>query len=219
MITKPKSFFLFILLQVVCVGKVYSQIEHNNSLSENIISLSKIIVNSDKYKGLNDLEIVDYFYNEAQKLTGFNQSESLLLLTLATLPYDEVPIQIPLINLSYRIPLPTLDNDFFLGRRSKIPGIILFESSNKIPDKDKIPHFFGNAFLAYSNTYFNFSKFMGILIELFEATLISGSELDLRDLMINDFGAMFGISIRQNRPLKPSDFIKQYSILFFRLYQ
>ncbi|MBU1098897.1 MAG: hypothetical protein KKA84_00725 [Bacteroidetes bacterium] len=141
-----------------------------------------------------------------------------MLLTFATLPYNKVPLKFPILNFPYTIPLPSPNEKFFIERRRHIPGIFLFESSERVMDRDKIPHFFGNAFIAYNSTLFNFSKFLGILIELFEETLISGNELDLRDLMLNGLGAMFGYSLKNDEQFKPSEMIMYYSILYFRLY-
>lgn len=214
---KYYHFIIFVIL-LLFLNKSNCQSANNSSSEENLLALSEFIINSDEYNELNELDKIDKLYLESLRLTENNISEALLLLTFATLPYNKVPLQLPILNFSYMIPLPSPDDFFFIERRRHIPGIVLFESSERVMDRDKIPHFFGNAFIAYNSTLFNFSKFLGILIELFEETLISGNELDLRDLMLNGLGAMFGYSLRNVEQFKPSEMMKYYSILYFRLY-
>ena len=193
---------------------LYSQTNSENTFENNLHSLTNFLNESDNL--ISDLNRIDSLYNKAIELTH-NENEALLLLTFVTLPYREVPIQIPIFGIRYKIPLPSVNNKIFSQKLRKTPGKLFFDSPSS-GDKDKVTHFFGNAFLAHSFGYFNISKFMGIFIELFESTFISSGEFDIRDFMVNGLGNSYGLYLRYVDNYSPGSVFKLYSLYFFRYY-
>ncbi len=164
-------------------------------------------------KHCSDIELLDTIYFKAVRFFNGDISESLLALTFATLPYKEMPLLIPWIGISANLPLPSAADSIYRKKNKNTPKIIVHDSpKNSAGDKDKLPHFFGNAFIAYNLSLFNFSHFLSIFIELFENTFKVEGAVDFRDLSINRFGEIFGDSLRRNNTSVPSEIIKLYSI-------
>ena len=208
-----------ILTKLILAGLIISNVIFAQSdfylkielLSDSIITNRKIILKDDVVKA-------DLLNSQALDLCSNEVSESLLLSTFCTLPYRQIPIKIPLLGISYRIPLPTVSEGKFKEVVSSVPANLFFDTDIHSLDRDKLTHFFGNAFLSYNFPRFNFSKFMGILIELFEESFVSSGEFDLRDMMVNALGAWFGFELHNNPRLQPSSILRQYSLLYFRFY-
>ncbi len=55
-----------------------------------------------------------------------------LALMLATVPYREVPIQIPILNLSLNYPLTSADEETFLKKNENLPRYLFFDSPKMI---------------------------------------------------------------------------------------
>ena len=103
------------------------------------------------------------------------------------------------------------------SKNKNLPKHLFFDSrQNDFGDKDKLTHFFGNAFLAYSISFFNLSKFLGILVELIEDAFSKGGLVDWKDITINHLGELFGSNLDDNKNLLPSEILKIYSILFYK---
>jgi hypothetical protein len=166
---------------------------------------------------IDELALIDTIYMHALNQMEFDHSEALLLLTFATLPFNEFPFEIPLINIQFGIPLPSASDSVFYSKRENLPKNIFFDSpKTNFGDKDKIAHFFGNAFLAYNIGFFNLSKFLGILVELIEEAYSTGGSVDFRDITVNYLGELFGRLLNENENLFPSDVLKIYSIFFYK---
>ena len=127
-----------------------------------------------------------------------------------------MPIRVPFINVRIPLRLPSVGKNLFSTKRENLPGIVYFDSNlNGGQDKDKVAHFYGNAFLAYNVSFFNASKFLGMIVEMFESTFKVSGGIDFRDLQTNHLGEFFGHSLRNNPNLMPSDFFKVYSLFYF----
>ncbi len=219
---RTKSNLLAKLLAVIfilhfSVDPLACQSKNISNFIDHYMSLTNYIISVDERSNPEDqLLYLDSLFTYSVELTG-SVSEALYLLTMTTLPHREIPVKIPLFSLSYNIPLPTLEENIFRERYSKLPSGFLFDSPSQ-GDMDKVSHFFGNAFLSYSIPWFNISEFMGILIELFERSIISVGEFDLRDLMINNLGNAYGKFLRINKEVTPASILKFYSLHYFRLY-
>jgi len=76
-------------------------------ISEGVNYISEFIA-SDYYREIslstNDLELVDSIYLRALSFNNYDYSETLLAVSFGTIPYREVPIRIPLINLIENYP-------------------------------------------------------------------------------------------------------------------
>ncbi|MBW2998073.1 hypothetical protein KY321_00915 [Candidatus Woesearchaeota archaeon] len=179
--------------------------------------LSKIIAN-EKYSSehYTDLEIVDSLYVEAIKFYEGDISEALLSLTFATLPFNKMPISLPILDVIIPLHLPSVQGELFITKRQHLPGMVYFDSKFKGgQDKDKVAHFFGNAFLTYNISIFNASKFLGLLVEMFESEFKVSHGIDFRDLQTNHLGELFGKSLKENKHIKPSNFFNVYSLFYF----
>jgi len=188
-----------------------------NSLEDGINILSNLIAkNHFKSNKPFVLDEVDSIYSTALKMYDGDISEALLALTFATLPFNRMPLTIPFIDIKLSLRLPSVKENIFLEKRKFLPGIVFFDSNiNGGQDKDKIAHFFGNAFLAYNISSVNFSKFLGLFVEMFEATFNVSNKVDYRDLQSNHLGEFFGNSLQNNPDVKPSDFLNIYSLFYF----
>jgi hypothetical protein len=204
-------FISFFLITQICSA------QSNKSLEDGINYLSLLIANNQiKSNSSDDLKIVDSLYLKAVQFYDGDISESLLALTFATLPFNKMPVSIPFIDYKIDLKLPSVKHSLFEMKKKNLPGIVYFDSRFKGgQDKDKVAHFFGNAFLAYNFSYFNLSKFMGIFVEMFEATFKVSGGIDSRDLQTNYLGEFFGYSLTKNPKLLPSQFFDVYSLFYF----
>ncbi len=187
------------------------------SLSGAVYYLSRYIA-SDRFKTLkqnvNDVDLVDTLYLRALKYENNDYSEALLALTFTTLPFNRMPLHLPVFGAQINLRLPSVNESLFLEKNKELPSQIFFDSpQNPFGDKDKVAHFFGNAFLSYNITFFNISKFMGILVELFETSFKVGGGLDNRDLITNYIGEFFGKALNINKNLLPSQSFNLYLLL------
>lgn len=200
----------FLFFQFYCYGR-------SQSFEDGVIFLSQIIADQ-KYPSnrYNDLEILDLLFEDAKEFYSGDISEALLALTFATLPFNKMPVTIPLVNVRLNLNLPAVNQKLFEIKRDNIPGQIFFDSpDNSSGDKDKISHFFGNAFLSYNISIMNLSQFLGFIVEMFESVFKVSGRIDYRDLAANNLGDLFGSSLRNNENLKVSDFLNVYSLLYF----
>ena len=213
-----KEINILIILMIFFSGTFSGFAKQNNpSFEDGVIYLSLIIA-EEKYSTtyLTDLQIVDSLFSDALDFYEGDVSEALLALTFATLPFNKMPVTIPLVNIRIKLKLPSIDNGIFEKKRINTPGLIFFDSSSsRGEDRDKLAHFFGNAFLSYNFSFFNISKFFGLLVEMFEESFKVSGSIDFRDLQSNHLGEFFGYSLRNNPKLKVSDFLNVYSLFYF----
>jgi hypothetical protein len=73
----------------------------------------------------------------------------LLTAALATLPYRKMPVTFPIINEEAEGTIIEMPDSAFEKKVANLPSNIFFDSPKGfLGDKDKLPHFFGNAFLS-----------------------------------------------------------------------
>lgn len=187
----------------------------------NVLKLSEFI-SSDYFAKLNynDLNLVDTIYVRAMKITGSDFSEAFLSLTFAAIPYKEVPLVLPVIRIRVNVPLISANDSIFMKKNHNLPKYLLYDSPHdNFGDKDKIAHFFGNAFLSYNTRVFDLTKFLGIFVEDFEKEFKVESAVDTRDLLVNYLGYIFGKAVKQNKHILPSQVFLSYSILIKSAYE
>jgi hypothetical protein len=185
------------------------------SFKNGVIYLSKFI-SSDYFISLknnsNDLDLVDTLYLRSVKYYESDYSEAMLALTFACLPYNEMHLKLPIFPVTLTLHLPTVSNPLFDIKTKNLPSQLFFDTpKNNFGDKDKLSHFFGNAFIECNFSFFNLSKFLGIFVERFEETFKVQGAMDKRDLYVNDLGAEFGKGLKGNNRLLPSEILKNYS--------
>ena len=163
-----------------------------------------------------DLALVDSIYIRAIAFTKEDYSEALLALTFTTVPYKVIPIIIPIIMEVIYYPLIAADDSTFNLKNKNLPQKLFFDSPNKeYGDKDKLAHFFGNAFLGYSQNIFDLSDLIGYFVESFEESFKVQSKVDYRDLDVNWYGDLFGKLLRDNSILLPSQIMLIRSLNYF----
>jgi hypothetical protein len=139
---------------------------------------------------------------------------------LLQFPYKRVPVTIPILNYTVYYPLVSAEDSIFLLKNKNLPSHFLFDSpQGEYGDKDKIAHFFGNAFLGYHSTFLDLSIILGLFVEVFEETFQVQSEIDERDLIVNYYGRFYGKALKQNMFVLPSQSLILYPFFYtiFRL--
>jgi len=155
-------------------------------------------------KANSDLDAIDSLFSKTKAFYNDDISEALLALTLGTLPYSEMPLVIPLFNSNMNVPLPTKRNNMDLKIKNLPSHFMIDSPKNHFGDKDKLAHFFGNAYLEYSIPIFNVSDFMSIFVEKFEESFKVEGALDKRDLQVNKLGKEFGRLLLNDTSTLPS---------------
>lgn len=179
-----------------------------SSLSKGVNYLSEFIA-SGYFKELsvknNDPALADTIFLRAVEFYKKNYSDALLALMLATVPYKEVPIQVPLLKSIIYYPLTSAEDSIYEIKNKNLPKYLFFDSPrDDYGDKDKLAHFFGSAFLSYSTTIFDLADFIGYFVEVFEESFKVQSSVDERDLLVDGLGKQFGEALKEDKSLLPS---------------
>ena len=175
-----------------------------NFISEYIASRSFLTLK----KEIGDLKTVDSIFIQSCNHSNKDFSEALLALTFATVPYKEVPIQIPLLKVIVNYPLISASDSIFLLKNENLPRYIFFDSpADNYGDKDKLAHFFGSAYISYASNIFDLGDPIGYFVEVFEESFKVQSTIDERDLITNNLGNTFGKLLKQNKNILPSQII------------
>lgn len=187
----------------------YSLPAQQSRLSKTVNYLSEFIA-SNYFQKLSDetddLSLADTLFRRAAAYEDNDYSEALLSLTLAVVPYKEVPIQLPLIRTLIHYPLTSANDSVFQLKNKNLPKNLYFDTpENKFGDKDKLAHFFGSAFLAYNSSLFDLGDLIGYFVEVFEEEFKVQSVIDNRDMMTNKFGYIFGTFLKNNKSVLPSN--------------
>lgn len=208
--------FIFFFIQLT----IHSQTKFENTFYGGVFYLSEYIASEEfnSQKGNeDDLKLVDHLFRKAVEFYDRDISEALLALTFACLPFNHIKVQF-LFGIRFNIPLPSPPKKVFQKRLENLPSRLFFDSPNSnFGDKDKLSHFFGNAFLKYNFGFFNLSKFMGIFVENVEEGLFIEGGYSPRDIIVNNFGELFGRTLKQNKNILPSEILKFYNLLFLRI--
>ena len=202
--------FVFILSIVLVSNFSFPQ---RSQLSSEVQTISEYIA-SDSFLSLKEqigeLQSIDSLYLKALNSAGNNVQEALLALTFAVVPYKNVPIRF-LFRFNY--PLLSADDSIFKKKNKNLPKYFLPDSpKNEFADRDKLAHFFGNAFVAYTSQIFDLTGAIGYFVEVFEENFTPENQIDLRDLKVNKLGEAFGKCLKKDKALLPSIFIKKYQL-------
>ena len=163
-----------------------------------------------------DLSAADSIYKVALKLSRNDHSEALLAVCVATLPYKEVPIVIPLIKSVWNYPLVSASDSIYNLKNENLPSRFFYDTPlNDYGDKDKLAHFFGFSFLSYSTLFFDFGNLIGNFIEAFEEDFKIQSSVDYRDLEVNFLGKCFGKLLKEDKSILPSQVLVMRTLYYF----
>ena len=213
--TGTVSLYFFILILVI-VSSIFPQ---QSALSKGVNYLSEFIA-SDYFlelKGKNtDLDLVDSLYKRAIQFYQDDYEEALLALTFTTIPYRRVPIVVPLINSRLYYPLISANDSISILKNRNLPNQLFYDSpDNDYGDKDKLAHFFGNAFIGYAENILNLADVFGYFVEAFEEDFKAQSEVDFRDVDVNWYGVLFGNLLETNNKILPSQLMTIRSLRYF----
>ena len=213
-ILKLVNFFLIFLIS----NQLNAQ---QSNISKTVNHISSYIASEEFLNlrnSIGDLSSTDSIYVVAVRFNDGNIGDALLGLMLATVPYREVPIQLPIVNSIVNFPLTSADEETFLMKNENLPRYLFFDTpQNNYGDKDKLAHFFGSAFLSYESNIFDLGKLIGYFVEAFEESFKVQSSVDIRDLDVNDYGRLFGNLLQENNDLLPSQIFLIRSIRFLRV--
>lgn len=154
-----------------------------------------------------DLDRLDAIYRRAVHLAEGDAFLALFALGFATLPYHTFPARIPLLDLGVMVPVSTESAEAYARRMAALPGILLPDSPPQL-DRDKLPHFFGSAWLQVALRDEEITVFAGELLELGEELFKLEGFRDERDLLVNHLGARFGRALQRHRRVLPSDLFR-----------
>jgi len=213
--TGTVSLYFFILILVIA-SSIFPQ---QSALSKGVNYLSEFIA-SDYFlelKGKNtDLDLVDSLYKRAIQFYQDDYEEALLALTFTTIPYRRVPIVVPLINSRLYYPLISANDSISILKNRNLPNQLFYDSpDNDYGDKDKLAHFFGNAFIGYAENILNLADVFGYFVEAFEEDFKAQSEVDFRDVDVNWYGVLFGNLLETNNKILPSQLMTIRSLRYF----
>lgn len=207
-----------LLLHLISTN-LYSQIFVEKNLEEGVTYMVDFII-SDNFDDLSqtnsDLDLIDTLYLRALYYHEHNIDDALLTLTFATLAFSEMPLHFPFTNIQLGAKLPSGPEGTLNKKIPRIPKQIFIDTpQTNFGDKDKVAHFFGNAFLSNSVSIFNLSKFLSILVELFEDAFKVEGTIDNRDFIANFLGYHFGKHVSIDEKYLPSQSLRIYT--FFKL--
>ena len=211
--------YVLILAFLICS----LQYPQQSKLSKAVNHLSNFIASEyflNLKKTESDIALVDSIYLQAVVFTDKDYSEALLALTFATIPYKEVPLESPVFRYIMNYPLTSADDSTFVLKNKNLPKYLYYDSpKTDYGDKDKLAHFFGNAFLSHSFTIFDLADGFGYFVESFEEDFKVQSRVDYRDLEVNNNGSLFGELLLNDENLLPSNIILFRSLTFFNFIQ
>jgi len=205
-----------ILVTIILTTLIFPQ---QSKLSKTVNYLSDFIA-SDYFLELketsSDLALVDSIYLRAVAFTKEDYGEALLAITFTTIPYNKIPIVVPLIKEIIYYPLVSAEDSIYNLKNKNLPRFLFFDTPNtKQGDVDKLAHFFGNAFIGYSENIFDLSSLIGYFVESFEESFKVQSKIDYRDLDVNWYGDLFGKLLKDNKNLLPSQIMLLRSLRYF----
>lgn len=211
-----RTYILFFLLSVPILSQQSKLSKAVNQLSEFIASDNFIELKQTN----NDLTLVDSIYLRAVNIADEDYSEALLATTFTTIPYREVPIVVPLIKSLIYYPLVSANDSTFKKKNRNLPRYLFIDSpDNDYGDLDKLAHFFGNAFIGYSENILDLSHLIGYFVESFEEDFKVDSRVDYRDLDVNSYGNYFGKLLEKHNELLPSQVMLIRSLRYINFVQ
>lgn len=208
----------FFILALVAASSTFSQ---QSNLSKGVNYLSEFIA-SDYFLELRnenpDIVLVDSIYKRAIQFYNDDYEEALLALTFTTIPYRRVPIVIPLIKSRLYYPLISANDSISNLKNQNLPRRLFYDTpESDYGDKDKLAHFFGNAFIGYAENILNLADVFGYFVEAFEEDFKAQTEVDFRDVDVNWYGVLFGDLLETNKSIMPSQIMILRSLRYFSI--
>ena len=156
-------------------------------------------------KRCGEMRAIDAIYLKALKIGEHSVGRALFLAFVATLEHRDVELKVPIIG-SVGLPLTFEEDSTFNARMDNLPSKIYSDSPAE-GDRDKLQHFFGSAYIAYTSESREFARTSGDLVEWGEAKFVVGGVDDDRDRRANSQGERFGHDLLTVKNLLPSDYL------------
>ncbi len=154
-----------------------------------------------------DMRSIDAIYLKALKIADYNIARALFLSFVAVLEHRKINVKVPGFS-SLEVPLTFEEDTVFEARIQHLPRHIYADTPpGQVGDRDKLQHFFGSAYLAYSSEASELTRTTGDLIEWGEAKIVVGGAEDTRDKRANNHGESFGRDLLIVKTLLPSDYL------------
>lgn len=160
-----------------------------------------------------DAAAIDAIYRQALYLTEDDQGEALLIATGGVVEHFRLGIRIPIFGV-LTLPMTLESVGQFRMRYRNLPSRVFPDSADTVSnDKDKLQHFFGSAYLAFSEGGDNIAEHIGDWIERGEESFIVGGRDDVRDRWANALGREFGLLLMDNPFAVPSDVLCRRTVV------
>jgi hypothetical protein len=157
-----------------------------------------------------DLKLLDALFDRAVYLAEGDIHAALLALTWATLPYHRFPAVVPFVGWTVTVPVSTESRSAFLRRLANLPGLLLPDTPPSL-DRDKLPHFFGSAYMQCVVNEPTLADALGYGVEWLEQVFKLEGFHDERDIMVNRMGIVFAMQLQRQRAVRPSDIFQHWS--------
>ncbi|MCZ7613472.1 MAG: hypothetical protein M5T52_08040 [Ignavibacteriaceae bacterium] len=127
-----------------------------------------------------------------------------------------MPLVIPFINVRIYYPLISANDSISNLKNQNLPAKLFYDTPDDSGgDKDKLAHFFGNAFIGYAENVLKLADVFGYFVEAFEEDFKAQSEVDFRDVDVNWYGVLFGDMLELNKKILPSQIMTLRSLRYF----
>lgn len=150
-----------------------------------------------------DLARLDSLYVTALQLTDGNVHEAIVALSVATLPYRRFPAVVPVLGLEVTVPVSLESVAAFDARMLALPSL-LFADTPVWGDRDKLPHFFGSAWLSLVSGSPALAVAAGDAVETLESVFKLQGARDRRDHAVNRLGVAWALRLRHRPTTLPS---------------
>jgi len=215
MTNRVASLILFIEV-ILLTSQIFPQ---QSNLSKGVNYLSEFIASEyfiELKKTNSDLSLVDSIYLRAIEYYNYDYQDALLALTFATVPFRRIPLVVPLIKARIYYPLVSASDSISKLKNQNLPGRLFYDTPDeKEGDKDKLAHFYGNAFIGYEENVLKLAGVFGYFVEVFEEDFKVDSRVDFRDIDVNWYGVLFGDMLEINKKILPSQVMVLRSIRYF----
>jgi hypothetical protein len=154
-----------------------------------------------------DMRTIDAIYLKALKIADYNIARALFVSFMAVLEHRTVDVKVPILK-SIQFPLSFEEDTLFFLRVKNLPHHVYPDSPpGSNGDVDKLQHFFGSAYLAFTSESPGLTRTAGNIIEWGEEKFVVGGTDDPRDKRANKQGKSFGRDLLVVKTLLPSDYL------------
>jgi hypothetical protein len=156
-----------------------------------------------------DARAVDAIFDHALTLAWGNIYEALFISFVATMDHRRFGVKLPVVGALLWAPLTSEFPDEFRTRVGALPSRLYVDTPPDVAgDRDKLQHFFGSAFLAYTFESRDVAERFGFFVEWGEDRFIVDGVFDERDFRANMQGEEFGVKLLNDGSVRPSEFLK-----------